>query len=95
MTVPDTVILGSISALAGYFAWQNRQIVTSYFQHIPRQTEALENLARKFDEHDRLSAEAHKDNCSAMREVTRVLKSMQKAPSNGATKHIANRRKTE
>jgi len=95
MTVPDTVILGSISALAGYFAWQNRQIVTSYFQHIPRQTEALENLARKLDEHDRLSAEAHKDNCSAMREVTRVLKSMQKAPSNGAAKYIANRRKTE
>ena len=85
MTVPDGTALAAIAALAGYFAWQNRQIVKSYFEQIPKQTEALQGLMQKFDEHDKLSAEAHKDSCAAMREITGVLKKMY-ASNNGAKK---------
>jgi hypothetical protein len=76
MTVPDGTALAAIAALAGYFAWQNRQIVKSYFEQVPKQTEALQTLISKFDEHDRLSAQAHQDSCRAMREITSVLKDM-------------------
>lgn len=85
MTVPDGAALAAIAALAGYFAWQNRQIVKSYFEQVPKQTEALQTLISKFDEHDKLSAQAHKDSCKAMREITSVLKTMY-ASNNGASK---------
>ena len=92
MTVPDGTALAAIAALAGYFAWQNRAIVKSYFEQVPKQTEALQTLISKFDEHDKLSAQAHKDSCKAMRGITSVLKAMY-ASNNGASKPQG--RKTE
>jgi hypothetical protein len=86
MTVPDGVAISAIAAIAGYFAWQNKAIVKSYFEQIPRQTQALEKLTERFDEHDKLTLEAHENSCKTLKEMTRVLKSLRTVQSNGKNK---------
>ena len=66
-------LVTAIGALAGYFAWQNRQIVGAYFEAIPKLTGVLEDLVRQMQTHDQLSCKSHEDQCRTLREISDSL----------------------
>jgi hypothetical protein len=83
MTVSDGVAVGAITGLAGFCGWLVKRMASAYFDHIPKQTEAMQQMADaskklvdRFELHDEASAQAHTDASKTQKQVCRSLKAV-------------------
>lgn len=90
MEIPISWILGligtliaAIGALAGYFAWQNRQLVQAFFSSIPEITKVLRDIVEHMQRHDDLSRESHTEQVRALRDISDGLRTMNNGSGRG------------
>ena len=83
MVIPDAVTVGIIggagtvgTTLIGYVVWQNRKIVTGFFDTLPEIVKAMREMIASMNKHDDASKESHETQCKALGEMTASLQSM-------------------
>ena len=68
MNLPNEQVIAAIIAIAGFSAYVIRFFMVLFAEHVSKQTETLIALVNEGRAHDKLSCQAHKDMCEALRE---------------------------